>query len=381
MCVRGRCAGGRIGVVQSRRMFPLRWIRALSTGVAAACLIAVAVAGAEPEEDRLAAEISRWSSLVAGETGTDPLLQDAKGAGEALLTQAREALQSGRRLVALERLAAVVQTFGSVQYVMSRPAAERQELPAFEAEWKRAGGALRDVIDPDGRAAAAAGSIRPALARALAEISVVQARESYHASLEYGRNTEPQYGLYYLGAAHAQRGFVDILHALPAPPPSSAPPLRSLRPDIDALQSRLLAAYRPPASIERHGEFIVASAALKEAREQDAAGHRHAALLRYLQAAQRTAMITQTAPADAAAVGSNLEEFRARLQGDADHSIARFFVERAEAALAAPGEEAAAAAIASEVLPRYFAALAPAPAPAPAAAATVTVTLVRWPFT
>jgi thiol-disulfide isomerase/thioredoxin len=125
--------------------------------------------------------------------------------------------------------------------------------------------------------AVAAVSIRPALARALAELALVQACESYHASLEYGRNTEPQYGLYYLGAAHAQRGFVDFLHALPAapaPPASSAPQLRSLRQDIDALQSRLLAAYRPPASIERHGEFIVASAALKEAREQDAAGHR-----------------------------------------------------------------------------------------------------------
>jgi len=243
---------------------------------------------------------------------------------------------------------------------------------------------LRDVIAPDGGAAAAAGSLRPALARALAEISLVQARESYFASLEYGRNTEPQYGLYYLGAAHAQRGFVDFLHALPAPPPSSAPRLRSLRPDIDALQARLLAAYRPPASIERHGEFIVASAALKEAREQDAAGHRYAALLRYLQAAQRTTMITQAGPAgpaDAAAARSRLEESEARLRGDADHSIGRFFVERAETALATSGDEAAAAAIAGEVLPRYFAALEPAPAPAPSPAASVTVTLVRWPFT
>jgi hypothetical protein len=40
-----------------------------------------------------------------------------------------------------------------------------------------------------------------------------------------------------------------------------------------------------------------------------------------------------------------------------------------------------AAAIAADVLPRYFAALAPAPPASAAPKADVTVTLVRWPYT
>ena len=66
-----------------------------------------------------------------------------------------------------------------------------------------------------------------------------------------------------------------------------------------------------------------------------------------------------------------------------DHSLARFFIERADSALASSSDanDAVAAAVATDVLPRYLAALEPArPAP-PAGDPRVTVTLVRWPFT
>jgi hypothetical protein len=45
------------------------------------------------------------------------------------------------------------------------------------------------------------------------------------------------------------------------------------------------------------------------------------------------------------------------------------------------GNVAVAAAVAGDVLPRYFAALQPAAARAARPAPTVTVTLVRWPYT
>jgi hypothetical protein len=158
-----------------------------------------------------------------------------------------------------------------------------------------------------------------------------------------------------------------------------------LKAEIDVLQGDLLAAYQPPAAIERHSEFIVASAALKEARELDASGRRHAALLRYLQAAQRAAALrigTGTSGGDE--VKRRLEESAARFGREIDHSVGRFFVERAQSALASsPGAtgESVAAGIVADVLPRYFAALDP-PRPATAVAdPRVTVTLVRWPFT
>ena len=354
-----------------------------TTALIAALAFTIPTALTQSQADPLAAEIDRWSALLAADARSDALWLDAKKGGETVLAQARQELQQGRRLVALERLAAAEQTLGAALYAIERPPAERKELAAFEAEWKRMGVALRDVVSA-GEGNDLAGSIRPAFVRALAELSTAQARESYAASLEYGRNTEPQYGLYYLGAARAHRRFLDLARSLPPPQGGRAPALRSLSAEIDALQGDLLAAYRPPAAIEQHGDFIVASAALKEARELDGSGRRHAALLRYLQAAQRVAALRPATAVDSSSVKRRLEQSAARLDRAVDHSVGRFFVERAESALAsssAGGGEATAAAVVMDVLPRYFAALEPARAAASAREPQVTVTLVRWPFT
>jgi predicted Zn-dependent protease len=107
------------------------------------------------------------------------------------------------------------------------------------------------------------------------------------------------------------------------------PSLRSLEGELDALQGELLAAYRPPASIDRHREFIVASAAIKEARELEAAGLRHGALYRYLEAVLRVdlARAPATTP-DAEALASRLREWNSRLSaGPVDQSLGRLYLE------------------------------------------------------
>jgi hypothetical protein len=352
-----------------------------------ACSLALGARAPVVQSDRLAAEISRWSSILERDTRTDdPLWLDAKKSAATTLAQAREALTSGLRLAALERFAQAQQTLSAALYVNERPRAERQDLAAFEAEWKRVGLALQDVVSPQGRAIDSAATVRPAVARALAELAVTQAHDFYAASLEYGRNTEPQFGLFYLGAAQAQRRFVDFVRETSETSRSRPPALRSVASEVDALQKELLAAYRPPASIDRHPEFITASAGLKEAREQDKAGHRYAALLRYLQSAQRVAMIRATESSDAAEVKRRLDETAKRLiAANVDHTIGQLFIERARSALAsdnaASGGLPAARAIAFDVLPRYFAALEPARPVTPAPQPQITVTLVRWPFT
>jgi hypothetical protein len=342
----------------------------------------VLTAATAQEPDPVAGEIAKWSSLLASDTRTDKLWLDAKKNGEAALAQAAEELRKGRRLAALERMAAAGQSLGAALYAVERPSDERTHLAAFEAEWTRMGVVLKDVVRADHRTAPIS-TAGPAFVRALAELSASQARESYAASLEYGRNTEPQYGLYYLGAAQAHRRLLEIAQAWPAARAEKPPALRSLRSEIDALQRELLGAYHPPAAIERHPDFIVASAALKEARELDRSAFRYAALLRYLQAAQRVAMLQPPAILDMRELRQQLDRLAARLAGETDHTIGRFFIERARSALEAPGaaNEGAAAAIVSQVLPRYAAALGPAPLPKAAEDPRVTVTLVRWPFT
>jgi hypothetical protein len=230
--------------------------------------------------------------------------------------------------------------------------------------------------------------MRPAAVRALAEIASPQVRINYDAALEYGRNTQPEFGLYYLGVAEAQRQFITLARTLtPVGTLERTPPLRSIGSDLAAVQADLLALYQPPASVDRHSEFIVASSALKEARQYDAQGLRYGALLKFLQGAQRTAMLHSGAPTNPAAVATQIKEFRTRLEaGRVDHSIALLFIERAEVGLelnTSVGLQTAAA-VAADVLPRYFAAIEPAPAVSPTArpaAPAVTVTLVRWPFT
>ncbi len=324
-------------------------------------------------DDPLAVEIGKWSSLLSTHA-SDENWKQVQAASGAALGQAREALDGGRRLFALQRLAAARENLSATEYVESRPAADRTAA-GFEAEWTKAGVALRDDLATS--APASFGAIRPAAVRAVAEAAWRQVRVYYEASLEYGRNTMPDSGLYYVGVAHAQHDLVALCRRLASPARGSAPALRPLHAELDALESDVLAAYRPPASIDHHADFIRVSATIKEARELDAAGLRYGALMRYLQAALRFAPLRAPAATMRNADAAALRPFQA-LYGEtaaADHSIARLFLEQADA------EPATAAAIAADVLPRYAAAIAPPRPETPTAAPRITVTLVRWPYT
>lgn len=313
-------------------------------------LLAACAGAADQGRDPLAAEIERWSAFLESRPAEDKLRQDTGPA----LARAEEALTQGRRLLAIERLVDARERLAIETYMGGRPAEQRKDLAAFEAEWRRMGGEL--LASPP-----ATKDLRPAAVRALAEASLPQVRAYYDASLEYGRNTMPEQGLFYLGAAQAQRENVELLHELSAPSSRREPPVRSLRPELDALEAEMLAVYRPPVSIDRHREFIIASSTLKEARELDDAGLHHGALLRYLQAAIQFEPLRGSSPppGDLAAHEKRLS------QGDVDHSLGQLFVESGQ----------------GQVLPRYFAALEPARPQEPGPAPRVTVTLVRWPYT
>jgi hypothetical protein len=343
-------------------------------------------AGSSPSPDPLAAEIGRWSRYVRTNSSTDELWLQAKDELTRAMDRAEEAMRAGRRLLAVERLADVQPDLEASVYLGELPAAERNSDAAFEAAWAEAGKELKADLGPP--APAALDGVTPAAVRAVGEAAIPSVRVYYEASLDYERNTMPNVGFYYLEVARAQRGLQTLCRSLSAPSTGKPPPVRSIQAELDALEGELLAAYRPPASIDHHKEFIVANSTLKEARELDAAGLRYGAMLRYLQAALRAAPLTGRVPALTAAEATRrLEEMRARLserEAGTDDSLGTLFLEAGEAdvAAAAPGESpATASAVATDVLPRYLAALEPAKLRPPQPAASVTVTLVRWPYT
>lgn len=356
-----------------------RWLAALMVALA---LPGAGSTAAQPA-DPITAEITRWLAAAEKNAGSGPLWDQVKPGAEGALRQALAAAQSGRQSFALERLAAARALLVAASYVSERPANVRKDVAAFESEWRRMGTALGGALTPPSATAYAAAS--SAAARALAEVAALQIKVNYDASLEYGRATDADSGLYYLGAAQAQQEFVAFVQRLPA---SAQRPqtLRALGPDAAALERRLLSLYQPPASIDRHSEFISASAALKEARELQAAGLHHGAWFKFLQATQRTALLQSPAVPAVEVLRARLTDADRELRATAgDHSVARIFLDRAAIELEKATPDAAGLAattvILDAVVPAYRAALAPAPATPPAVEPKVTVRLVRWPFT
>jgi hypothetical protein len=350
----------------------------------AACALLLAL-GAAPgcarAADPLADEIARWREAVARDTAGGEMWRRVRPGSEPLLRDAARALERGRRDQALHLLAAVRPQLRAARWMEELAAAGGADSAGFEREWsrriaaRRAGTAAETPQAWDART--------PPLLRAVAEAAGAQVRVYEDASLEYGRNTMAVYGLFYLGIARAQEEFPAWCRAAAAPVRSAAPPLRAMTAEIDSLEREIVRAYRPPASIERHPDFIVAHALLKEARELDAAGRRHGALLRYLESARRFARLRPAA--DTAGLAARFESLARRaFEPGADHGIARVFAEAARSAAedsAGTAFAATAIAAATDALERYFAAIGPAAPPAPAVAPAVTVTLVRWPYT
>lgn len=318
--------------------------------------------------DPIAGDVARWKRFLATDTVTVGFMAQVKQASAPSLASADDALAKGRRALALLRL-------GNVRSNLEPGIATRANATADEVE------ADHERLAPRFGAAAIAALAKPAstsaLGRALAQSSAMQARETFDASLVYGRATEPLFGEYYMRQGVAYLDYASFAAAAAANlrGGGKAPPMRSFGPEIRKLRAEMLAAYRPPLSIDRHAEFIVASSATKEALEYDAAGYHEAALLRYLQAAVRFAPLREGAkPLDQA----KLQAWRTRIDNEMiDHSIGRLFLEVADADTTGT----IASAVALDVLPRYFAALAPAAPQAATKPPEVTVTLVRWPYT
>jgi len=252
-------------------------------------LAAVSCGRGEPpkNQDPLAAEVERSAELLQKSPSS------IRRTNEPVLARAEEDLRQGRRELALQRLANLQGSIAAAAYRNGISSEQRRDMARLDAEWAHMGSVLRDDL---GNLSPGAFDGVPAAARALGEAARSQVRGYYQASLDYGHNTMPDQGFYYLGSAEGQRAIAAFCRSVAARSNLRTPALRSIRPELRALEADMLAVYRPPLSIQRHGEFIGASSTLKEARELDAAGLHHGALLRYLQAAQLFAPLRQPPP-------------------------------------------------------------------------------------
>ena len=374
------CLSSSSTTAQPRR----RIVRAL----AVAWLLAPVASGvfaAQTARDPLAAAIARWQERIRSTAPIDDEVRDIRVSSAPLVAEAEQALVQGKRWLALSRLERVWTDLEAAEYSSGIPGDLRQQMSELEREWQRLAPELGTNRAPGPRPAF---EPLPAAARALAEAALAQMPVYFEASLDYGRNTAPEYGLFYLGAAQAQRDFIALLAGLPRRPQAeSALAPREVSGEIAALRDELLAAYRPPLSIDRHAVFIRISALLKEADELTAAESLYGALLRRLDAKARLARLAHPGRSlsqeEAARRGA---AFAARLaESPRDTTLQRLFLETALFSAANPDPAAGggeiAAAIFDDVLPYFPVVLGPAPPSPPVRLAEATVTLVRWPYT
>jgi hypothetical protein len=116
----------------------------------------------------------------------------------------------------------------------------------------------------------------------IGQTSVSEIKVYYDASLEYGKNTVPDAGLYYIGATLAQLDFARFVSKLPRSNEADPAAPLSLSQEVRQFEDQLLAAYKPPASIDSHPVFIRTSAMVKQAHELQSAGSMYGAVYRVL---------------------------------------------------------------------------------------------------
>jgi hypothetical protein len=355
-----------------------------------AMLVLPAAACREPAS-QVRHEIERLQREVAAKPAAEAAWRDAKPGLASGLSQAGAELRAGRLYVSLEGLGEVLIALRAVDSVQGGARSQEQGLPGFESAWRRAGAELGAAGE---RRRQRARERHPVAVRALAETAHGRSSILLAASRAYAGVTSPAAGYYYLGEARGAAEMASFCRSLRLAPRAAAPPLRSLAPELRRLQEQADAAFQPPRSIQLHGSFIGLSATLKLAGELDAARLHAGALYQYLDAVEQLGLLAPATPtaADAARQGAlraRIAALHAELGGArSDHSIGQLFLERAAAPLAgtgaaAPGPDSwrRAGVIVEQVLPAYFAALAPV-APQPRLAAQpITVTLVRWPYT
>jgi hypothetical protein len=314
----------------------------------------------------LAAEMERIRAETSASTPEAQLAAPA-----ARLDRAKAALDMGRPLLALYLFEMPWESAKAWAFVKAASAVTTPD--AFARKWSALGEPHPAPAGPSLR--------RPVLIDAIASAADARGATTYYASRPYGEDSGVTGGLYYLGESHAVVQFAAFARSLTWPPAGAAPSLRSIASELTALDTDMTTAYE---TMDRsnHSTYIVASAALKQARTLDDRGQYAGALLQYLLSRYIFAPLRGPAAHDASV--ERIVDVRKGLPPGLDHSIAELFLQLADEGVAGnvPAQRRGAAAALDDVIPAYVRAIAPpATTTASTAPSEVTITLVRWPFT
>jgi hypothetical protein len=346
------------------------------------------LASAQDPKSQIKAEIDRLKRSLQEKPISGPDLADINSSVTDAINAAAQSLDSGNLYLSLEKLLQAEDLLEGARAVLDKTEAVKSSLPAFETEWEKAGQNLKALNDQanqrDWRSA-------PLVLRALSETAQGMSLPLLEGGRGFATSTKPADGLFYIGQAQGEAAFAKFSSSVLLTRNSAPFPLRSFLPELQKLQEKTNAAFKPPRSIDLHARFIALNSALKLAEELDAQKFYAGALYQYLEATRHFAML-DAASLDAAqqsALKTDLaaakKKFAASKQDD---SLAELFLERVESQTAhangsAPSadEWRSARVILGQVLPAYFAARQPASPLQQASGKTVGITLVRWPYT
>lgn len=346
------------------------------------------VAAQDAAAAQVKAEIARLQQSLKENPISDKDLADFGSMATNALKSSADSLNSGQLYLSLEKLGQAEDVLQGVRRAADKTAVEKGGLPAFESEWGKVSLRLTAL---EKEAHAQEWKHTTLVVRAFSEAAQGRAIPLLEGGRGFASANGPKDGLLYMGEAEGEADFATFCASLRLATKPPAAPLRSLLPELQALQAKANAAFQPPKSIDLHSRFIALNSTIKLAEELDASRFYAGALFSYLEAVRHYGML-DAPPLDAAKqaeVKRDVAAERTKLAASAsDDSIAQLFVERAESYTAhadgsAPtaDEWRSARLILDQVLPAYYAAQKPAVPLERASGKTVDITLVRWPYT
>jgi len=362
--------------------------RALSQCVTLLALLTVVLpASAQNFAQQVQREVEKKQKTLNSIPDSDAGWKDMKPNVAFFLGNAGAALAAGQNYLALEQLGKASSIFDAKEYA-DKYYTPQSGMEGYEVQWKRVSA---EVTSFDGSARNRQWAKFPVIVRALSESASGKVDTVLHAGQAYAKVTSPETGFFYLGQTKALADFANFCYRLDAARRGSPFPLRSIKPELRALQARMFEAFQPPRSIDKHPLFITMSATLKTAFDLDASGLFAGALYQYLDAVRQLTSM-EMPDLDAAAktqLESGLSKAKEQLYSNGlDDSIADLWVQKVQSLVIAkngkepqPDEWKAANAIIKDLVPAYFNVVNTVPKEQPSLKRSTTITLVRWPYT
>lgn len=344
-------------------------------------------AHAQAAAAQVRAEIERCQRALKDKPITDSdFAPIATMAGDALRA-ASESAKARRLYLSLEQLETGEDLLRGAQVGAQKAEVVRGGLTAFESKW-RAANRMLTKLDQQAQARDWKGA--PTVVRALSEAAQGRSLPLLEGGRGFAAATAPKDGLLYVGQSQGEAEFANFCVTLNLSNKELTPVLRSMLPELVALQQKTNTAFQPPRSIELHSRFIALNSALKLAQELDARTFYAGSLYQYLEAVRHYAML-DAPPLDLVQQRALTDTIAAKQRELAaatrDVSVAQLFLERAASQVAhangsppSPDEWRSAQVIVDQVLPAYFAAEKAPPLMSSQPGKTVAITLVRWPY-